>query len=541
MLTLEEKMIVERAKELGKSPEEALNAVSRYRASKSTPKVNAQTDVAPKEKPGVFSRIKDVIMNAGEDVQKNISGTGEYADQSSIRRGVQATASAFNAIPQTVLAAAPEPVRDVADKAGDIIGTGFKKLADFIGSNPQLQKFVMENPDVAKAIDETAGTLSAGGQIAGDILFAKGTTDTLTKGKDISVAAGNKLSGVTKEALDQLPSVKSLRLKLSNVDPQVETALKRSTPDEVNRYFQQAQNAKIDVKKSTPLELAGQKAEDAYDLINKARQDAVTAKKNMLAKVGDKKLTDNPAGNILDKIKGDVSARFGIELKADGTIGTVKGRLAKLDAPSQKLLSEYVAKLRQLGIKPPTQKLDDFVDWAQGQLYKQSKEVSKLKSADDATISYLKSVTGEINDNLKSQIGGGYGEVNARISRLIELQDELSNALGADARKGGGLMKKLFSPTGGDTRRIFEDIQKETGIDLFKEATLAKFAMESVDDVRQASLLKQLDLAIKDSAQLDLTRPMSIYNWIRERADLDGQELANQLLREINASSGVKK
>ena len=493
------------------------------------------------QKAGVISRVANVMNKAGESVYSNITGTGENTGQTAVRRGTQAVATAFNAIPQTALAVAPESVRNVAEKAGDVIGSGFKKLTDFIGSNEELQRFVMENPEVAKAIEEVAGTASAGGQIAGDILSVKGATDALTKTKDLSLQAGTKLAGVTKAPLQNLPSVKSMRLKISNVDSQVETALKRSNADEVNRYFQQAQNAKIDIRKSTPMELAGQKAEEAFDLINKARQDAVTAKKGMIAESGLKPLTNNPAGNLIDKVKTDVADKFGVSIKPDGTFSTVSGRIAKLDAPSQKLVSEYITKMRQMGISPSAQKVDDFVDWAQGQLYKQSKEVSKLKTADDATVSYLKGITGELNDNLKSQVGGGYGEVNSRISKLIELQDELSKALGADARKGGGLMKKLFSPTGGDTRRIFEEIQKETGIDLFKEATLAKFAMESVGDVRQASLLKQLDVALQETATLDLTKPMSIYKWIKERADLDGQELANQLLREINASSATKK
>lgn len=497
---------------------------------------------AQAEKPSTMgSRVSDVINRAGESVYSNITGTGENAGQSSVRRGTQAVASAFNAIPTTALAVAPEPVRDVVSGAGNIIGIGFKKLTDFIGSNKQLQDFVTKNPDVARAIEETAGTLSAGGQISGDILFAKGTADTLTKAKDLSIQGTSKVAGITKEGLSQLPSVKSMRLKLSDVDPQVETVLKRSNANEVNRYFQQAQNAKLNPAKSTPLELAGNKAEDAFNIINKARQDAIQAKKGMLSSVQAKPLTNNPAGTIIDKIKADVANKFGVEIKPDGTLGTVKGRIAKLDAPSQKLLSDYVSKLRQIGMNPTALKVDDFVDWAQGQLYKQSKEVSKLQAADDATVAYLKSTTGELNTNLKNQIAGGYGEVNTRISKLIELQDELSKALGSDARKGGGLMKKLFSPTGGDTRRIFEEIQKETGIDLFKEATLAKFAMESVGDVRQKSLLKQLDIAIGDTAQLDITKPLSIVKWLREKADLDGQDLANELLKEINASSALKK
>ena len=96
-------------------------------------------------------------------------------------------------------------------------------------------------------------------------------------------------------------------------------------------------------------------------------------------------------------------------------------------------------------------------------------------------------------------------------------------------------MKRLFSPIGGDTRRIFAEIQAETGVDLVKEATLAKFAMEGVGDVRQASLLKQLDVLSQDAAELDITKPLSLVRFIRERADLDAQELANEIIRRASS------
>ena len=39
---------------------------------------------------------------------------------------------------------------------------------------------------------------------------------------------------------------------------------------------------------------------------------------------------------------------------------------------------------------------------------------------------------------------------------------------------------------------MFQSIKKYTDIDLVQEATLAKFAMENIGDVRQASLLEQV-------------------------------------------------
>jgi hypothetical protein len=356
----------------------------------------------------------------------------------------------------------------------------------------------------------------------------KSSDDVLTKAKSVRVpvTAGNFLKD----------AVNDVRFKLFDIDPQVETVLKRSNTDEVNTYFQQAQNAKMNPAKSTPLEIAGSKAEDAFNVIDEARKKAIEGKKNILNNVANERVSGNVINDTMSNGIQNFGEKFGVQVSPTGKIEQIKGRVSTLDKSDTKLVTEYFSKMNKLGVSPTVKQVDDFVDWAQSQLYKQSTTISKLESASDPVIRQLQGITGELNGKLKNTVGNGYGEVNARISDLITLQDELSRALGADARKGGGLMKTLFSPAGGNTRRIFQQIQDETGVDLFKEATLAKFAMENVGDVRQASLLKQLDIATKNASELDLTKPASIIKFLRENADLDGQTLANEIIRRSNAS-----
>jgi len=61
-------------------------------------------------------------------------------------------------------------------------------------------------------------------------------------------------------------------------------------------------------------------------------------------------------------------------------------------------------------------------------------------------------------------------------------------------------MKKIFSPADGGTKDLFKTVKKITGIDLVKESTLAKFAMEVVKDPRQTNLLEQLQILGNPSA-----------------------------------------
>lgn len=500
---------------------------------------------------GVTTRLADVGNKAATDISSAIQGTGEFEGQTPLRRGVDATATAFSVPAQGAIALAPEPVRTGIEKAGDFVSSAFKKLTGFIGSNPDLQKFVMENPDVTNAIEEVAGTLSGGGEIAGNILGAEGVSGGILKTVNTSNRVAQQAFKASDDALTKIKAanpriaqgnflsnaVNDARFNLSDVDPQVETVLKRSNFDEVNTYFQQARNAKVDPSKSTPLEIAGNKAEGAFDAIDEARRKAIEGKKSILAEVESQRVPGNTLNETMSASVQRIGEKFGVKLDSSGNATPIKGRTSTIDSKDAALIGEYYSKLNSLGISPTVKQIDDFVDWAQGQLYKQEKTLSKLEVASDPVIRELQKTTGDLNGRLKDLVGNGYGEVNARISDLITLQDELSRALGADARKGGGLMKTLFSPTGGNTRRIFQQIENETGIDLFKEATLAKYAMESIGDVRQASLLKQLDVAVQSAAELDLTKPVSIVKWLKERGDMDGQELANEIIRRFNVES----
>lgn len=153
-----------------------------------------------KRKPSLFDRVSGVIEQKGQNVRDAIQGEGEFAGQSPIRRGVEATAEAFTAAPAVAMEAAPEPVREVASSVGDMVSAGFKKLTSAIGSIPALQQWVSENPEAAKTIEEIAGTAQAGGEIAGTILSAQGTANTLQAGADVTKAITQKVAANSKDA-----------------------------------------------------------------------------------------------------------------------------------------------------------------------------------------------------------------------------------------------------------------------------------------------------------------------------------------------------
>ena len=503
-----EESIIRWSLENGKTPQEIKDAIVRLRTtgsprSEATPRATSERGFVEKIGEAARGGIEKVI--AGQEQGESASNPLELIEG--------ATKIGAGAIETVTSPLAPifEP-----------IAKGIEKVTDVVSDSPAIQEFAMS----------PAGEATS--RVAEDVANLSTIAGTVAGGRAVAGAKIPKMA-IPKPNVGVVKSfINDVRFGLSEIDPQVETVLQRSDFDEVNRYFQQARNAKTDPASVTPIELAGTKAEEAFDLISKARKDAIKGKKTILSEVADTRITGNTLNEVMASGIQRMNDRFGVSISSKGEVASAKGRLSQLDPKDQKLISEYFTRFNQLGVAPTLKQVDDFVDYAQSILYKQEKTLSKLETASDPVVRELQSITGDLNNRLKTSVGGGYAEANARITRLIELQDELSRALGADARKGGGLMKRLFSPTGGDTRRIFEEIQQETGVDLFKEATLAKFAMESVGDVRQKSLLQQLDVAVQNASELDITKPLSIIRFIRERADLDGQELANEILRRLS-------
>ncbi|MFS4438596.1 hypothetical protein ACMA5I_10310 [Paracoccaceae bacterium GXU_MW_L88] len=528
-LTATEIEILRGAKREGLSKEQALAKMTSFRqqSPQSTSTASRFSDAGSDLKEG-FLGVGDDLYQRGENIADTVKA-GAQNKQSVWETGLQTVGQvlggagdvAYRAVSTPIKAMMSQDTEDrIAETASSAINaTGLPEYRENLTERGQ------RNFDASLGFLELAGAKGVSPAVKSSL---KGADDVLSAARN----AVPKAPTVT----DVRSALRDVRFNLSDIDPQAETAIKRATFDEINRYAQYAKNAKLDSKKATPLEIVGSKAEEAYELFDASITKATEAKKRLISETGSSTLAPETLSTIKTSIADTLRDRFGVTQTEDG-FQIVEGRAGRLDTADERLLSEFTTRLNSLGEAPTLQQVDDFIDGMQSQLYKQSKTVSRLDAADSKVVGTLKGLTGEINGALKESVGNGYAEINARISKLLDLQDEISRGLGADGRKGGGFVKRLFSPTGGNTRRIFEEIRKETGIDLDKEANLARFFMDNVGDNRQKSLLKELDNSIKDFSKFSFTEPASWANWLRERVDLDAQELANEIVRRINDST----
>lgn len=175
-MTPKELEIIKFGFENGKSPDEVKSALASYRQQVGY-KPETTTVEAPKET--IQDRLAEVGNRASSDIANALTGQGKYEGQSPLTRGIGATKSAFMTVPEGAVAMAPEPVRKGLEKAGDVIGGGFKALTSLIGSNKQLQEWTMKHPEATEKILEVAQGASDLGAISGTILGAKGVVDTV--------------------------------------------------------------------------------------------------------------------------------------------------------------------------------------------------------------------------------------------------------------------------------------------------------------------------------------------------------------------------
>jgi hypothetical protein len=171
----------------------------------------------------------------------------------------------------------------------------------------------------------------------------------------------------------------------------------------------------------------------------------------------------------------------------------------KLTPNERSLVENFIGEIEGLGKAPTLGSVDKTVDLLQNTLFEKSGNLSIPVTG--RIQSLVNSSIGKLNDLAKSTaekaLGGSkeYTVLNDAYSTKKDLFDRLNKAIGEDNQKGGSLFKKFFSPQDAGTKKLFSEINDTYGIDLGEDATLAKFVMDSLGDVRSKSLLEQIPMS----------------------------------------------
>lgn len=253
-----------------------------------------------------------------------------------------------------------------------------------------------------------------------------------------------------------------------------ETALRETRGEIFDKYVERGEKAALSNKELTPLELAGQRAQEALDQMTRKLNAFGKQKKEVLEKAA---VGNKPAGNIVVKFRQRLQNALRNKTETEA---------------NQKIYQDILEEAQKLGDNPKAKEVDRFIDFVQDRIYSGQRELAVPLIGDADTL--LRPITGELNESLKLQLPESYRNLNQQFSDLVKVRNELNQKLGKEGERGGALMKRVFSPSDANTKKLFEAIEKETGIDLIDEATIARFVMETLGDVRQKSLLEELKL-----------------------------------------------
>lgn len=448
---------------------------------------------------GLVSEVKQANTKRADavalivDSKKNVaSKTLQVAGQAA---GL-ATDVLGSGLKSAVKTVTPDKVEQGAKKLGlEILQSslGRKALSAIGQGTAQYDKFKEAYPETAKNIEAVVNIASL---IPAEVAVKIGGKGATLAGKEV-VNAGEK---ATQSVLKSGAKIASKASDIvTPLEGGVKTVLENPKVSKItlgqkfNKYADQAAKAVEDYSVATPLELAGNEATSALKKMRATLTALGQAKQEALKTVADKVVSG--VGSARAALRDELRDRVGVNLVIkDGKISVedAVGRVSKVafDPADNKLMVDAYSVLRNLGQNPTVRQIDDVVDALQDLLYK--RKTLTAVPVNGQVEGVLKNITKGLNSSVKKVAGESYVAANDRYAQVKRIYDVLNKSLGVEGNKGASLMKQLFSPTGTAPRKLFDLVKKETGIDLVQEATLAKFAMENIGDVRQASLLEQV-------------------------------------------------
>jgi hypothetical protein len=386
-----------------------------------------------------------------------------------------------------IKAVLPQKAEDVTKKA---VTSAVQAVAETETAQSVLEKYNSLDERTKRNIDAALGLGSLTLDVAlagvggkGATMAAKTATQTGARAIETGVSATSKL---TTGALEK-GGVLAEKFLAKEVTQPVKSALGESSLKTLNTYADIAEKAATSFKNKTPLEFAGDRAQEALDTIQRKLQNIGSTKSQILSS---SKVSDKPVGNIVVKFRQDLNKAF-----ADKTL--VSGDNSLLDSIQKEAV--------KLGSNPTAKQVDGFIDFVQEQVYSSGRNLTIPVS--DSTTSAIKKTVNSLNRSLKEVLPESYKTQNSMYSKLINIRNELNTKLGLEGEKGGALMKRVFSPSDANTKELFAEVKRLTGVDLVNEATIARYVMEVLGDTRQTNLLKQLALP-------DLSAP-SILEWAK--------------------------
>lgn len=329
--------------------------------------------------------------------------------------------------------------------------------------------------------DNKTQMVGKGLEILGEIMFpvgaasrALGLTEKGARAVGASVDnAMAKASNIGDEVLESGENAKDWVFQtLGGLDDKTKTALERTPKDVWDKYLDLGRKAMTDDRNRTPLESVGD------DIIGGLKQ-----LKRQTDQFGQVKSRVLDSANVGFQKVGDIAQKTSLNIQKQFSD-------MKLDPKETNFINEFQQELMLLGKNPRLREVDQTIDLLQDKIYKSG--LGNAIEVTDRVTGALRMNLGKLNSEIKKLGGKAYSDANKQYADAIELVNEVNRRLGKKGASAGSFVKRLFSPSDARTKELFENLQKYTGADYFRDARIAKFVMEALGDNRSKSLLDEI-------------------------------------------------
>jgi hypothetical protein len=528
-----------------------------------------QEGFATKAKKGIFSFLSktkasaatrgkemlDAFGNAYNEIKSPEKTTPLQQVGVGARTGLRTIGAVAGFAGDTLGNAAVETAKVVLpEQAKENIKTNLGKGAEAIRLPEMMQQYnewAQKHPEASKDLEATANiasflpierVASIGTKTALNAAekAAVKTTETTAKAvagtKRLATEAIDSAKTLSKTTVESVQDTAMKGLEAMDMSRTLDDSVKNSISgsakkgglpeQEIERYYALAEKARATTGELTPLEIAGEEhLGGALKDLNLKMQKAGEAQSVALKQNAEKPVLTKQA---YDNFTTKMDERLGTNFDPDGNLVPAKGRVSLVvGSPADEKLVQYVrTTIDTLKRKPTLQQVNDVVDRLGSELYK-SKQVGAI-AINGKTEAIVKGFVADLNKAAKEAGGEAYSKAAGEYSRLIKIRNNLNKALGEDIKNSGSLMKQVFSPAGAKVKNLIKALEKETGRPIFENATLAKFAMDLVDDPRSKSILAELAQGVPTSKGAFLGRLMS---YIEKKANAP-EVIKNKAIKE---------
>jgi hypothetical protein len=328
--------------------------------------------------------------------------------------------------------------------------------------------------------------------------YLVGSGTSLSQGKPAGAAFAPNASNITgavagAATTGAISALGAWGRSASGITTQMQNALKNGgiTTEELNNYLDAAKARVTDIRATSPLTLAANKLDEAASSINAQAAAAGEAVGQAKAALGNVPMNADAVSTIASDFKARALEQYGLNLapNEDGVIEATaaSGRTPPISTSDANRIAE--AYTRIMGLTDTTARNGaDVIKYLDNAI-----NYSRAANNGFSPLEGLMYSARKPLDDVVRAASPGLAEANDAASLLYQLQGEVQKMAGGQQQRGELLMRRIFSgDKSGEVQDLFDKIKAATGIDLINQAVLARFAIDTVGDPSQESLLTQM-------------------------------------------------